>query len=74
MLPVKARLELREPGLADDLVDFLRRRKWEAEQAAAVIDVEFPHLAEEKAGMELELLLRVWQSLHDGVAVDIVRP
>jgi hypothetical protein len=69
---MRARLELREPALAADLIDFLRRRKWEADQVAAVIDVDLPFLEEERARMELDLLLRVWQSLHDGVAVDLV--
>jgi hypothetical protein len=70
---VKVRLELREPGLADDLVEFLRRRECAAEHVAAVLEVELPHqLIEEAARMELDLLLRVWETLHDGARVDVV--
>jgi hypothetical protein len=69
---VRARLELREPALADDLVDFLRRRQCAAKHVAAVIAVDLPiELADERARLELDLLLRVWQTLHAGVEVDV---
>lgn len=69
---MRARLELLEPGLVDDLIDFLRRRECAAEHVAAVIEVELPlELGDERARMELELLLRVWQALHGGAAVEV---
>jgi hypothetical protein len=69
---MRARLELLEPGLVDDLIDFLRRRECAAEHVAAVIDVELPlELGDERARMELELLLRVWQALHGGAEVEV---
>lgn len=69
---MKARLELSEPRLADNLIGFLRRRKLEAEHSAAVIDIELPYLEQEQARLELDLLLRVWQSLHSDVSIEIV--
>lgn len=70
---MKVRLELSEPGLADDLVEFLRRRECAAEHVAAVLEVELPHQLNEKAAhMELELLLRVWQALHSGAQVEVL--
>jgi hypothetical protein len=69
---MRARLELREPGLADDLVDFLRRRECAAELVAAVIEVELPfELGDVRARLELDLLLRVWQALHGGADVNV---
>lgn len=69
---MRARLELLEPGLADDLVDFLRRRECAADVVAAVIEVELPlELGDERARLELDLLLRVWQALHRGAEVNV---
>jgi hypothetical protein len=68
-----ARLMLDEPALADDLVEFLRRRECAAEQVASVIEVCVPpELGDERGRLELDLLLRVWQTLHEGAAVDVV--
>ena len=68
-----ARLELSEPRLADELVEFLRRRECTAEHVAAVIEVGLPsQLDEERARIELDLLLRVWQALHESAPVDVV--
>jgi hypothetical protein len=68
-----ARLELSEPGLADELVEFLRRRECTAEHVAAVIEVGLPaELDEKRARLELDLLLRVWQALHESAPVDVV--
>lgn len=70
---MKVRLQLREPGLADDLTDFLRRRECAADHVAAVLEVELPHeLNDEAARLELDLLLRVWEALHGGAGVDVV--
>ena len=69
---MRARLELLAPGLAEDLVDFLRRRECAAEVVAAVIEVELPReLGGERARLELDLLLRVWQALHTGAEVKV---
>jgi hypothetical protein len=69
---MRARLELLEPGLVDDLIDFFRRRECVAEHVAAVIELELPpELGDERARMELELLLRVWQALHGGAEVQV---
>jgi hypothetical protein len=69
---MRARLELLEPGLVDDLIDFLRRRECTAEHVASVIEVELPlELGDERGRMELELLLRVWQALHGGAEVQV---
>jgi hypothetical protein len=68
-----ARLELGEPGRAEELVDFLRRRECAAEHVAAVIEVGLPpELDEERARLELDLLLRVWQALHESAPIDVV--
>lgn len=68
-----ARLMLDEPALADDLVEFLRRRECQAEQVAALIEVCVPpELGDERGRLELDLLLRVWQTLHEGAAVEVV--
>ncbi|MGH3005437.1 MAG: hypothetical protein ACRDOS_05950 [Gaiellaceae bacterium] len=68
-----ARLELSEPALAEELVEFLRRRECTAEHVAAVIEVGLPaELDEERARLELDLLLRVWQALHESAPVDVV--
>ncbi len=68
-----ARLELSEPRLADELVEFLRRRECTAEHVAAVIEVGLPaELDEDRARIELDLLLRVWQALHESAPVDVV--
>jgi hypothetical protein len=69
---MRARLELLEPALAEDLVDFLRRRECAAEVVAAVIEVELPReLGDERARLELDLLLRVWEALHTGAEVKV---
>jgi hypothetical protein len=68
-----ARLELSEPRLADELIEFLRRRECTAEHVAAVIEVGLPaELDEDRARLELDLLLRVWQALHESAPVDVV--
>jgi hypothetical protein len=69
---MRARLTLLEPALADDLVDFLRRRECTAEVVAAVVEVELaPELGDERGRLELDLLLSVWKALHKGVEVQV---
>jgi hypothetical protein len=68
------RLRLSDPELADNLRDFLERRECAVVQVdAETLEVEFPHeLHAKQARMELDLYLRVWQSLHEWSAVDYV--
>ena len=68
------RLRLRDPDLVESLSDFLRRRECAVEQIdEETIEIVLPHeLPDEHARMELDLYLRVWQSLHGWARVDIV--
>jgi hypothetical protein len=68
------RLRLSDPELAESLREFLERRECVAVQIDAVtLDVELPHeIHAEQARLELELYLRVWQSLHEWSAVEYV--
>lgn len=70
------RIQLSDPTLTDELVDFFRRRECRAERIDEdVIEVEaHPSLSREKAHLELDLLLRVWQSLHPGVELRPPQP
>ena len=68
------RLRLSDPELADNLRDFLERRECAVvEIDAETLEVELPHeLHSEQARLELDLYLRVWQSLHEWSAVEYV--
>ena len=68
------RLRLRDPALVESLSDFLRRRECAVEQTdEETIEIALPHeLHAEQARMELDLYLRVWQSLHEWARVEIV--
>jgi hypothetical protein len=72
----EVRVQISDPTLTHDLVDFLRRRECRAERIDQdVIEIEaHPTLSDEKARLELDLLLRVWQSLHPGVELRPPRP
>ena len=63
---MKVRLRLSDPALADDLLDFLRRRDCPGDRVGeAMIEVRLPHEFDEKAGRaELDFYLYIWQSLH----------
>ena len=63
---MKVRLRLSDPALAEDLLDFLRRRDCPGERVGeATIEVRLPHELGEKAGRaELDFYLYIWQSLH----------
>jgi hypothetical protein len=71
---MSVRLQLDDPALVDNLLDFLRRRGCPGErEGEGVIDVELPPgLALDEARLELDLYLRVWQSLHGWTRVDVV--
>jgi hypothetical protein len=68
------RLRLGDPDLAASLSDFLRRRDCAVDAVDnETLDVSLPHeLHEEQARLELDLYLRVWQSLHRWTPVNYV--
>jgi IS5 family transposase len=71
------RLRLSDPELADSLRDFLQRRECAVVQLEAdILDVSLPHeLHAAQARLELDLYLRVWQSLHKWTPVEyVLRP
>ena len=72
--PVRFRLRLNEPSLADELLAFFRRRESTAELVGAdVIELAILHtLSEEQGRMELDLYLRVWETLHPDAPVDVL--
>ena len=61
-------LRLSDPGERESLRAFLERRECHVEELAAdVLRVDLPHeLHDEQARLEIDLYLRVWESLHDG--------
>jgi hypothetical protein len=71
---MSVRLRLDEPALVDNLLNFLARRGCAGERDGEdMIEVELPHDLElEQARLELDLYLRVWQSLHGWTRVDVV--
>jgi hypothetical protein len=66
-------LRLTDPGERDALRAFLERRECRVEEMAPdLLCVGLPHeLHDQQARLELELYLRVWESLHDS-RVEIV--
>jgi hypothetical protein len=68
------RLRLSDPELIDNLRDFLERRECAVVQVdAETLDVELPHEHHVvQARLELDLYLRVWQSLHRWSRVELV--
>jgi hypothetical protein len=68
------RLRLSDPELAESLRVFLERRECAVLQLQAdTLDVTLPHeLSTEQSRLELDLYLRVWQSLHDWASVEYV--
>jgi hypothetical protein len=73
---MRVRLRLSNHDLADDLLDFLRRRECPGERTEGVrsAQVALPHtLHEKQAQMELDLLLRVWQVMRRGIRIEVVR-
>jgi hypothetical protein len=71
---MSVRLRLDDPALVADLLDFLERRGCAGERDGEdTIDVELPDdLDAEQGRLELDLYLRVWQSLHGWTRVDVV--
>ena len=68
------RLRLHDPELAESLCDFLERRECVVVQLQTdMLEVALPHERDtEQARLELDLYLRVWQSLHDWAWVEYV--
>jgi hypothetical protein len=68
------RLRLSDPELIDNLSDFLERRECAVVQIdTETLDVELPHEHHAaQARLELDLYLRVWQSLHSWSPVEYV--
>ena len=71
---MSVRLRLDDPALVSNLLDFLERRGCAGKRAGDdTIAVELPEdLDAEQARLELDLYLRVWQSLHGWIRVDVV--
>ena len=70
------RIQVSDPTLTDELIDFFRRRECRVERVAHdVIEVEaHPTLGPERGRLELDLLLSIWRSLHPGVELRSPRP
>lgn len=68
------RLRLSDPELVESLRTFLERRECAVVQIdAETLEVELPHeLHPQQARLELDLYLRVWQSLHSWSPVEYV--
>jgi hypothetical protein len=68
------RLRLSDPELAESLRVFLERRECVVLQLEAdTLEVTLPHeLDAEQSRLELDLYLRLWQSLHNWSRVDYV--
>ena len=67
-------MRLEETAFKDELLAFLRKRGCPGEREGdETIAVDLPHeLNLEQARLELDLYLRVWQSLHGWTRVDVV--
>lgn len=68
------RLRLGDPDLVESLTDFLERRECAVDRVdSETLEVKLPHeLHREQATLELDLYLRVWQSLHGWPVVEYV--
>jgi hypothetical protein len=65
------RLRLRDAELAKSLGDFLERRECVVRIQTNTVEVTLPReLDAEQARGELDLYLRVWQSLHQWTSVE----
>jgi hypothetical protein len=71
---VVVRLRLQDPELAESLRDFLERRECAVVQLEPdMLEVALPHERDaEQERLELDLYLRVWQSIHDWAWVEYV--
>jgi hypothetical protein len=73
--PFKVQLRVSDPALVDDLLRFFRKRESTAERLDdATVEVSILHVLDELQGrLELDLYLRVWQALHPGADVSLLR-
>ena len=73
--PFKVQLRVSDPALVDDLLRFFRKRESTAERLDdATVEVSILHVLDERQGrLELDLYLRVWQALHPGADVSLLR-
>jgi len=64
---MRVTLRLSNPGERDALRAFLEKRECHVEELATdLLGVGLPHeLHDEQARLEVDLYLRVWESLHD---------
>ena len=72
MAPLRIRLS--EPLLVDDLVEFLRRREYLAEEAGeGVVEVGIARsLRHDALRLEVDLLLRAWEARHPGADAAVI--
>ena len=70
------RIQVGDAALTDELVAFFERRACRVERVARdAIEVDaHPALGPRQAQLELDLLLRVWQSLHPGATLRVPEP
>jgi hypothetical protein len=74
------RVRISDPGLAEELLGFLRRADCIADvgdvQAHAegiAVDVEVPQAYDDQqARLEVSLYLRVWEAMHPGSGVELL--
>jgi hypothetical protein len=67
-------IEISNPRLLQDLLDFLRRAECVAEQTGRNrLEVYVPRAPTEEAGRrEVELYLATWRARHPGVGTDLI--
>jgi hypothetical protein len=74
------RVRISDPGLAEELLDFLRRADCiadvgdvEAHAEGIAVQVEVPRAYDDQqARMEVALYLRVWEAMHPGSGVELL--
>lgn len=74
------RVRISDPGLAEELLGFLRRADCiadvgdvEAHAEGIAVQVEVPRAYDDQqARMEVALYLRVWEAMHPGSGVELL--
>jgi hypothetical protein len=74
------RVRISDPGLAEELLGFLRRADCiadvgdvEAHAEGIAVQVEVPRAYDDhQARMEVSLYLRVWEAMHPGSGVELL--
>jgi hypothetical protein len=69
------RLRLSDPALVDDLLFFFRKRDSQAELVEDdLVEVAILNVLDDRQGrLELDLDLRVWETLHPDAPVEVLR-